>query len=92
MATIPELNRALADQLCDETKRGVRNYTPGQLVGIANGQIVVVATDLAEVVRRLETVESDAAMTFIVEPARDYDEVHQVWEMINGARPMAARR
>jgi tetrahydromethanopterin S-methyltransferase subunit G len=48
-------------------------------VGIANGQVVVVADDLAELMRRLEQIEPNPQKTFWVEASRDCDEVIEIW-------------
>ena len=75
-----EINKELAKQINDETLKNPQSspYT-GKIVGIANGQVVVVSEDLDEVCDRLEQVESDPHKTFIVEASRNYDEVVEIW-------------
>jgi hypothetical protein len=52
-------------------------------VGIANGQVVVVADDLDEMAQRLEQIEPDPARCFSVEASRDYTEVVEIWTLLN---------
>jgi hypothetical protein len=78
--SIEQLNRELANKLVAEAKRDPQSAYMGKMVGIANGQIVVVADDLDEVVRRLEQVEPDASKTFCLEVGPDYDKVYEIWE------------
>jgi hypothetical protein len=51
-------------------------------VGIANGQVVVVADDLDEMVQKLRIAEPDPRKCYGIEASRDYDEVEEIWELI----------
>ena len=50
-----------------------------KFVGIANGQVVVVADDPDELSRRLRQIEPDPSKCFIVEASRDYSIVKYIW-------------
>ena len=65
----------------EEARRNPTAY-PGQFVGIANSQVVVVTDDLKELVRSLRIAEPDASKRCVVEPGT---EVHAIWE-IDGLR------
>ncbi len=77
--TIQILNRELADRLAEEGRRDPNGAYAGKFVGIANGQVAVVADDLEEMVSRLQQVESDPSKTFGVEVGRDYDVAEEIW-------------
>ena len=78
MPTIQEINRELADKIVAEAQQNPQTY-PRKYVGIANGQVIVLADDLDELDRRLDEVEPDSTKTFIVEPALDVNKVHEIW-------------
>ncbi len=80
MPDVQELNRDLANRLIEEVKKDRQSAYNGKFVGLANGQIIVVTENLAELAQRLRQAEPDPARTFIVEPGRDLDEVFEVWE------------
>lgn len=77
--TVQELNRELADKLAEEGRDNPQSAYAGKFVGIANGQVVVVADDLDEMVSRLQQIEPDPMKTFGVEVGRDYDVVEEIW-------------
>ena len=77
--TVQELNRELADKLAKEGANNPEAPYFGKFVGIANGQVVVVADDWDEVLRRLRQVEPDPTKTFGVEVGPDYDEIVEIW-------------
>jgi len=79
--TVQQLNRALADQINAEARANPRSLYAGKFVGIANGQVVVVADDAEEMVKRLRQIEPDPAKTFSVEASRDYGEVIEIWSI-----------
>jgi hypothetical protein len=79
--TIEQLNRELAAKLIDEAKRDSQSLYVNKHVGIANGQVVIVADDLDEVVRQLDQIESDPRKTFCLEIGPDYDKVYDIWEV-----------
>jgi hypothetical protein len=76
---VKELNRQLAKRINEEARNNPQSPYANKFVGIANGQVVVVADDLDEMVRRLRQVEPDPSKTFGVEANEDPDEVHEIW-------------
>ena len=77
--TVQEINRRLAVQVNEEARRDPKSPYAGKWVGIANGQVVVIAEGLGEMCRVLRQVEPDASRTFGVEASRDYSEVFEIW-------------
>jgi hypothetical protein len=77
--TVQELNRDLAQKLIEEGRTNPNSVYMGKKVGIANGQVVVVADDWDELARRLLQIEPDPSKTFGVEVGRDYDAVQEIW-------------
>jgi hypothetical protein len=76
--TVQELNRELADKINVEARSNPQSQYANKFVGIANGQVVVVADDAEEMVKRLRQIEPDPAKTFSVEASRDYGEVIEI--------------
>lgn len=74
-----QLNREMADKLAAEGRNNPQSPYAGKFVGIANGQVAVVADNLEELVERLRQVEPDPTKTFGVELDRDYDAVEEIW-------------
>jgi hypothetical protein len=84
MSTLSDVlarNRDLARKINDEARRDSHSPYKGKYVGIANGQIVVVADNWDEVARSLRQAEPDLRKTFCLEASRNYDEVQEIWEM-----------
>jgi hypothetical protein len=79
--TMQTLNRELADRINAEARSNPQSQYANKFVGIANGQVVVVADDLDTMSRRLRQIEPDPSKTFGVEASRDYDEVIEIWEL-----------
>ena len=79
--TVQACNRELADRINEEARRDPQSPYANKFVGIANGQVVVVADDLGEMLRCLRQIEPDLAKTFSVEASRDYDEAHEIWRL-----------
>jgi hypothetical protein len=79
METVQELNRRLARRINEETRRNPQSPYANKFVGIANGQVVVVADELDEMVRRLRQVEADPTKTFGLQASEDPDQVHEIW-------------
>jgi len=79
--TVQDLNRELAARINTETRTNPQSQYANKFVGIANGQVVVVADTLDEVSRRLRQTESDPSKCFIVEASRDYTIVEEIWEL-----------
>ena len=74
-------NRELARQINEEARRNPQSPYANKFVGIANGQVVVVADDLQDMTRRLRQAEPNPHNCFWVEASRDYDEVHEIWDV-----------
>ena len=78
-STVQDLNRELARSINEEARKDPQSQYANKFVGIANGQVVVVADDLDEMVRRLRQVEPDPSKTFGIEASRDYSVVEEIW-------------
>jgi len=76
--TVQHLNRQLARRVNEEARSNPQSPYAEKFVGIANGQVVVVADDFAEMVRRLRQIEPDPSKTFGLEASEDADEVHEI--------------
>ena len=76
---VQDLNRKLADEINTEARSNPQSPYANKFVGIANGQVAVVADSLDEMIRRLRQIEPDPSKTFGVEASRDYDEVVEIW-------------
>ena len=57
--SLQDLNRELARKINDETRRDPQSPYANKWVGIANGQVAVVADNLDEMLRHLRQVEPD---------------------------------
>lgn len=82
MSTLDEVRRRnaeLADQINAEARRNPQSPYAGKFVGIANGQVVVVADNLNDMAERLREIEPDPAKCYGVEASRDYDTVVEMW-------------
>ena len=77
--TVLDLNRELANQINAEVRQNPQSPHANKWVGIANGQVVVVADDPDEMSRRLRQIEPDPSKCFGVEASRDYTEVVEIW-------------
>jgi hypothetical protein len=77
--TVQELNRELARRINEEALRDPHSPYAGKFVGIANGQVVVVADSLDEMSQRLRQIEGDPRKCFGVEASRDYSIVQEIW-------------
>jgi hypothetical protein len=78
-SAIRAANERLAEQINQEARSDPRSPYAGKFIGLANGQLVVVADNLDDVAKRLEQVEPDPANTFCLEAGLDYDEVQEIW-------------
>jgi hypothetical protein len=54
----------------------------GKLVGIANGQVVVVADTWREVAECLRRVEPDPANCHCIETSADYERLDEIWGLV----------
>jgi hypothetical protein len=78
-STVQDLNRDLARRINEEARKNPQSPYANKFVGIANGQVVVVADDFDAMVRRLRQIEPDPSKTFGVEASRDYSVVEEIW-------------
>ena len=67
------------DKLYEEAQRNSQCLYAGKKIGIANGQVVVVADEWDEVDRKLEQADSNPAHTFCIDMAQDYKTVQYIW-------------
>ena len=81
-STVQELNRELASKINAEARSNPQSQYANKFVGIANGQVVVVADTLDAVSRALRESEPDSTRCFIVEASRDYGVVEEIWGFI----------
>jgi hypothetical protein len=72
-------NERLARQINREASTNPNSPYAGKFVGIANGQVAVIADTLDEVARQLRSVEPDPAKTYCLEAGVDYDAVQEIW-------------
>ena len=79
---IASANERLARQINQEARQDPQSPYAGKLVGIANGQVVVVADSWREVVERLRQVEPDPAKCRCLEASADYDRVDEIWRVL----------
>jgi hypothetical protein len=79
--SVREINEELANRINEEALRNPQSLYANKFVGIANGQVVVVADTLDEMARRLEAIEPDPSKCFCVEASRDYSEVMEIWSL-----------
>ena len=77
--TIQDLNRALARRINQEARSNPQSPYANKLVGIANGQVVVVTEDWDDLAERLRQAEPDPTKTFAIEASQDYDVVDEIW-------------
>jgi hypothetical protein len=80
-STVQERNRELARRINEEARQNPQSPYANKFVGIANGQVVVVADGLDEMVRRLRLLEPDPSRTFGLEASEDPNEVHDIWRL-----------
>ena len=78
---IQDVNRELARQINEEARRDRGSPYANKFVGIANGNVVVVADNWNEMATRLRQIEPDPRKCFGLEASRDYQEVHEIWEL-----------
>jgi hypothetical protein len=80
--SIASANERLARQINQEARKDPQSPYAGKLVGIANGQVVVVADTWREVADRLRQVEPDPARCRCIEASADYDRVEVIWRVV----------
>jgi hypothetical protein len=79
LETIVKQNQELAEKINKEALANPQSPYAGKYVGIANGEVAVVADSLTAVVHRLDEVEPDPAKTLTLEASVDYDKVQYIW-------------
>ncbi len=75
-------NEQLARQINRQARQDPQSPYAGKLVGIAHGQVVVVADSWAEVVQRLRQVEPDPTQCHCIEASGDYERVEEIWRVV----------
>jgi hypothetical protein len=81
ITAIQQRNRDLAEKMNDEALRHPQSPDAGKFVGIANGNVVVIADTWRAVASALRLAEPDASKTYCIQLGRDYSEVHEIWEI-----------
>jgi hypothetical protein len=82
IAEIQAANEQTANRLIAEARDNPTSPYLGKFVGIANGQIVVVADNWDELAERMGQVAPDLNQTLSLEVGVDYDEVQHIWELV----------
>jgi hypothetical protein len=80
--SIASANEQLARQINQQARQDPKSQYAGKLVGIANGQVVVVADTWREVADRLRQVEPDPARCRCIEASADYDRLEEIWRVV----------
>ena len=78
ISTVEDRNRELAMRINNEALNNPNSPYAHKFVGIANGQVVVVADSDEEMSRRLREIEPDTSKCFGVEASRDYSIVDYI--------------
>jgi hypothetical protein len=76
---VQKVNRELAQRINDEARNDPNSPFAGKLVGIANGQVVVVTDDFQALYDRLAEIEPDHHRVFWVEAGHDPTKVEYIW-------------
>lgn len=79
ISVVQHRNREMAQRINREALMNPQSAYARKFIGLANGQVVVVADSLDEVVQRLQAVETDPQRTFCIEAGLDYDAVQAIW-------------
>lgn len=79
--SVAAANEKLAWQINQQAKADPMSPYARKLVGLANGQVVVVANTWREVTERLRQVEPDPACCRCLEASADYDRVEEIWKV-----------
>ena len=79
--SIASVNERLARHINQEARQNPQSPYAGKLVGIANGQVVVVANSWREVAERLRQVEPDSTKCYCLDASADYDRVEEIWRV-----------
>lgn len=76
---IQQQNRELAARINVEARSNPHSIYLGKFVGLANGQVIIVADSLEAVAQRLRQAEPDPQKTFCIEAGLDYEAVQSIW-------------
>lgn len=76
---VQETNRALARQINQESLSDPASPYAGKCIGIVNGSVEVVAGDIGQVVRTLQSMGADPKETLVFEASVDYDTPQKIW-------------
>lgn len=79
---VRKTNEELAHRINQEARSDPTSPYSGKRVGIANGQVVVVAETWDEVVRRLHEVETNPERMFCLQAGMDAQEVFDIGECL----------
>jgi hypothetical protein len=74
-----QLNREVADRINEEARKDPSSPLAGKFVGIVDGQVVAVADELDEVVKRLIETGAESSRAFCFEAGLDYSRVEEIW-------------
>jgi Family of unknown function (DUF5678) len=77
--SVVQLNREVADRINEEALKDPSSPHAGKFVGIIDGQVVVVAEDLDEAMKRLRQTGADPNRMFCFEAGLDYSRVVEIW-------------
>jgi hypothetical protein len=80
--SIVAANAELARKIQEEARRDPTSPYAGKLVGIANGQVVVVADSWREVAERLRQAEPDPMKCYCIEASAAYEPVEEIWSSV----------
>jgi hypothetical protein len=75
-------NAELARQINQEARRDPTSPYARKLVGIATGQVVVVADTWREVAERLRQAEPDPTKCYCIEASAAYEQVEEIWSSV----------
>lgn len=81
VSVVQQRNRELAQHINNDARANPQSHFAGKFVGLANGQVVVVADSLDDVVQRLQQVEAEPQRTFCLEAGLDYESVQSIWRV-----------
>jgi hypothetical protein len=76
--SVQDQNRQLARSINAQALQNPQSPYVDKWVGIANGQVVVVADTLDEMVRCLRQIEPDPSKTYGLAASEDPNEVHEI--------------
>lgn len=79
--SIAAANERLARTINREARDDPSSPYAGKYVGIANGQVVIVADTWREVANRLRQIEPDPMKCYALDASADYDRVEEIWRM-----------